>query len=393
MTPEQSAVAMSPILLAAMVAEHATLRWLGRPGYSHRRTVNNLGVMLASRAVLSAFGLVPLLGYGWMREHLGLLTWPESGPLTWAAAFVAVDFTMYWRHRAAHRVAVLWAVHAVHHQSRDYNLAVALRLSFFQDAFLIGVPLAILGLPLGPVMACWLLGNVYQFFQHTEVIPKLGWVDRWIMTPSNHRVHHGCNPRYLDKNYGNILLIWDYLFGTYVREDEPVEFGVLTGLKTYDASENGLEPFRSLLAKSRAQSTAWDAMKVLVSAPGWVPGRGEEVPALVADPEPQRNNPVSARHRAVATGLMVAAFVSTSGLTWFADRWSVVARFAALGCSVLLLAVAGVVLDNQPVEPLPADTALGAVRARLAAWVLTLAGPDAEGPLKRLGRALRGSDR
>lgn len=389
MSPEQVAVLLTPVLMGGMVVEHYLLRWRGLPAYRHRQTVNNLGVAIGSRAALTALGLAPFLGYETLVGWVGLWTWEASAWGTWVVAFLAVDLAMYLRHRAGHRVAVLWALHGVHHQSRDYNLSAALRLSWFQDAILFAVPLAVLGLPVSVLLPVWAAGNMYQFFQHTELVGRLGWVDRVLLTPSNHRVHHGVNPAYLDTNYGNILLVWDRLFGTWVPETEPVRYGVLSGLRTYDASENSIEPFRQLLAKARAQASWPDAMAVLFRPPGWEPGRGEGVPTMVADPEPQRRNPLGQPRRHVANALMGAAFVVAMGMTWWSADLALGAKVGlGLGC-VFCIATAGVVLDAHPIVPVPTDNTVDRVRARVAAWVLTLAGPGAEGPIHHVGRLIQ----
>lgn len=142
---------------------------------------------------------------------------------------LAVDFLYYWDHRASHRVRLLWAVaHSVHHSSPLYNQTVGLRITFL-DGYLslwFYMPLALLGFE--PVLIAAAFGVIlgYQQWLHTETIGRLGWLDGWINTPSAHRVHHGVQPEYLDKNFGAILLVWDRLFGTWQREDAPVRYGL-----------------------------------------------------------------------------------------------------------------------------------------------------------------------
>ncbi|MEQ1503382.1 MAG: sterol desaturase family protein, partial [Myxococcota bacterium] len=376
-TEQLVAIASLPVLLGAQLAEHLVARALGRRGYSWRQTFNNLGASLVSRAVLGAVGLVPLLGYRALRDLAGLWDgWSTRDPVHWVVVFLLTDLALYLRHRLAHRVAALWVVHAVHHQSRDYNLSVATRFSWFQDAVLVTLPLALLGVPYPMALGCWLVGNVFQYFQHTELVGRLGALDRWLVTPSNHRAHHGSNPAYLDCNYGAVLLVWDRLFGTWVPETEPVTFGTTTGLPTYDATDNNLEPLRGLWRKLAHHRSAWDKLRIVFAPPAWTPDRGELPPVVVTDPEPQRINVVSPGRRVFAAATLAIAAALTAVGT----------GPAAAGAVVALVAVGGVTLDGRRVEP-----PVPGLRGRIAAALATLAGPDARGPLFRLARVTAGA--
>jgi sterol desaturase/sphingolipid hydroxylase (fatty acid hydroxylase superfamily) len=147
---------------------------------------------------------------------------------TWVAAFFVADFTYYWMHRMEHQHRILWATHSVHHSSEDYNLTVSLRLSLveslFEWAFLI--PMVLIGFSPFQAIVGFILVAQFQTWIHTERIYKLGWLDEVFNTPSVHRVHHGSNDQYLDKNYGGVLIIWDKLFGTFQREEEKVVYGL-----------------------------------------------------------------------------------------------------------------------------------------------------------------------
>ena len=154
----------------------------------------------------------------------------------WVGALIAYDFFYYWNHRIDHEVGLFWAAHVVHHQSDHFNLSTALRQS--STGALLGwifyLPMAVAGVPPVVFVGVGLIDLLYQFWIHTELIGKLGWFDRVFASPSNHRVHHGINDRYLDKNYGGILILWDRLFGTFEPEVEKPVFGVRGGLGTFD---------------------------------------------------------------------------------------------------------------------------------------------------------------
>jgi sterol desaturase/sphingolipid hydroxylase (fatty acid hydroxylase superfamily) len=161
LAPDQIAVMTMPLFLSGMAAEEIVARWRHRSVYGMRQTLNNLSVAFGSRAILAATGLVPLLGYDAIRSVSPLAGVWTNGVATWIVGFFAMDLAFYVRHRLAHRVALLWCVHAVHHQSREYNLSVATRLGWFQDAIVIAWPLAALGLPLHVAFTWWLAGNSY----------------------------------------------------------------------------------------------------------------------------------------------------------------------------------------------------------------------------------------
>ena len=160
-----------------------------------------------------------------------------SGLWGWLLTFVAIDFVFYWYHRAQHRVRFLWCAHVVHHSSEHMNLGTALRQSptgpFTKALFY--WPLPLLGFDPLVVASAGAIATLYGFWTHTEVVKKLWAPLEWLfVTPSHHRAHHGSNPEYVDKNYGNFLIIWDRLFGTFEPEMGRVQYGLLTNINTYN---------------------------------------------------------------------------------------------------------------------------------------------------------------
>ncbi|MCW3126461.1 MAG: sterol desaturase family protein [Bacteroidetes bacterium] len=155
----------------------------------------------------------------------------EKSLLIFVITFFSVDFFYYWYHRASHVIKLLWAFHLVHHTSQQMNLTVAYRLNWF--SFILSpffyVPLALIGLPPIFIVGAYALNLLYQFFLHTEAVGKLGFLEKIIDTPSSHRVHHGSNDLYIDKNFGGVLIIWDRMFGTYQPEEEKVKYGTTKG--------------------------------------------------------------------------------------------------------------------------------------------------------------------
>ena len=184
---------------------------------------------LLEKTVYGAVGLLCLLPFQYLSVfHFSVNIW------TGIAALFAADFTYYWMHRLEHEHRILWASHSVHHSSEDYNLTVSMRLSIVESLFewVFLVPMIILGFSPFLAIVGLVLVAQYQTWVHTERVVKLGWLDEIFNTPSVHRVHHGSNWKYLDKNYGGILILWDKLFGTFQREEEKVNYGLTQKIHT-----------------------------------------------------------------------------------------------------------------------------------------------------------------
>ena len=296
-----------PLLLATlMMGEYGLGRLLGTPTHSGEQTLNNLAVTIVYRIYGVAFAIAPFFGYASAQQHLGLWEWSPLRLMDWIGAWLILDFTMYWRHRAAHRIAALWSIHAVHHQSEEYNTTVTARASMFQDTVLVVMPLALLGVPLSMGMTVFAFISIVTFFSHTTLIGTLGWLDKVFVTPSVHRVHHGRNERYLDKNYGASLVLWDHLFGTYAAETEEVEYGVLDGLTSYDPLENNLSPWKTLIAKAQTAPTFTRGLLTFIMPPSWEPTSGK--PRSFETASPPRKEPAAAPLRlAIATAIFMVA--------------------------------------------------------------------------------------
>ena len=191
----------------------------------------------------------------------------------WLLALVFYDFCFYWLHRAGHECALFWAAHVVHHQSQDYNLSTALRQT--ASGTLLGwifyVPMAVAGVPPAVFGIVALVDLLYQYWVHTEHVPKLGWFDRWFCSPSNHRVHHAVNEAYLDRNYGGIFIVWDRLFGSFAEEDEKCVYGTRSPLNSWDPLWANAEVYWRL-AKDSWYAGGWlDKLRVWFKPPGWRP--------------------------------------------------------------------------------------------------------------------------
>ncbi len=271
-----------PVFLASIVLEAVIARRKGRRNYYYFGTaLSDVATGTVFQALEVFFKFIPLLIYAWVYEHWALIDWGDKPWLIWGIGLLAVDFMFYWWHRASHVINVFWAVHAVHHQSEDFNLAVALRQPAFEPIswFFFYIPLALIGVPVEVFLGAYALDLLYQFFIHTELVDKLPRPLEWVLnTPSHHRVHHGVQDQYLDKNYGGILVVWDRLFNTFEPEGERVVYGTTVPLGSYNPLWCNFQYFEHMAALAR-KATRWrDKLWVWFAHPAWLPEGVERDP-------------------------------------------------------------------------------------------------------------------
>jgi sterol desaturase/sphingolipid hydroxylase (fatty acid hydroxylase superfamily) len=231
-----------PIFVICIILEAAAFYLLPdddgpqqRLGYDKRDTATSLSMGIGNVLVNIGWKLVVVAAYtgAYLLAPFHL---PADNPLTWIALFVADDFAYYWYHRTHHEIRVFWASHVVHHSSERYNLSTALRQPWTPFSSLpFWLALAFLGFAPWMILLQQSISLLYQFFIHTERIGTLWRPIEFVMnTPSHHRVHHGSNTQYLDRNYGGIMIIWDRMFGTFEAEDERVRYGLTKNIDTYN---------------------------------------------------------------------------------------------------------------------------------------------------------------
>ena len=193
----------------------------------------------------------------------------KSGVVAWVLLFLLTDLVWYWYHRLAHEVNLLWAAHIVHHQSEDFNYTVSARITIFQAAIrsLFWGILPLIGFSPEMITTFLLIHGLYPFFIHTQTIGKLGWIEYIFVTPSHHRVHHSSNPQYLDKNYGDVLIIWDKIFGTFTEEKEQPVYGLTKPLNSHSFLWQHFHyPLELLLAMKKTTGFV-PKMKILFGRP------------------------------------------------------------------------------------------------------------------------------
>jgi sterol desaturase/sphingolipid hydroxylase (fatty acid hydroxylase superfamily) len=235
-------------------------------------TMANLAIFVAHQVIektaFASLGFVALLPF----YYITPLVIPMSA-WTWVLALLAADFTYYWMHRVEHEHRILWASHSVHHSSNDYNFTVGFRLSLveglFEWAFLI--PMILIGFSPFQAIVGLVLVAQYQHWVHTERVTKLGWLDEVFNTPSVHRVHHGSNRQYLDKNYGGILMIWDKIFGTFAREEEKVIYGLTRDINTNNPIKIIFIEFGNIWRDVKKCRTMGDRLRIIFGGLSWRP--------------------------------------------------------------------------------------------------------------------------
>ena len=350
------------LFVVLIAAEQAWSKWRADGGYRWAQFVTNIGhgmIFQASEVFTKALTLLPFL---WLAEHAALAELPVNAWWAWLVGLLAYDFLSYWRHRHHHEIAALWAIHGVHHAAEDYNFAAALRQALFGNVlgWLWMVPLALF-MPIEMYVGLIVFDYVYQFVQHTRYVPKLGLYGLVFNTPSHHRVHHGVNEHYLDRNYGGILISWDRLFGTFQAElDEPV-YGLTKPIGTMDPLWGNLVLFADLFAAAR-RTTSWrDAVTLFLSGPG-------------AEDHLAPGGPVRARDAGRDADLSLAVLVGAltlffaNGLVLVALIWTP-ADMLATRIGLALLTVLGAIA--------PATILARASRSRVRSWRQPRPGPSA----------------
>ena len=227
-----------PFFLAALLVELIYGIVINKNTYRLNDAISNLfmGTLRTANKliIIGAAGYVFYLA----ETHFALWRMDATSPLTWIFAFIIYDFFYYWFHRISHERQIFWASHVAHHQSEDYNLSTALRQTGTGEfvSWVFYIPMFLIGVPSYVFISVASINLIYQFWVHSEHIPKLGWFENYFVTASNHRVHHAQNEQYIDKNYGGVFIIWDRMFGTHKVEDDndACIYGIRGTLNTFD---------------------------------------------------------------------------------------------------------------------------------------------------------------
>ncbi|HYC53558.1 MAG TPA: sterol desaturase family protein [Candidatus Binatia bacterium] len=267
-----------PFFLVTMLIESLLLARMtvgdGRQarGYEARDTAASLTMGVGNVVINLFMKGVSLASLGFFA---GFAPWKldSDSMATWAMALLVGDFCYYWFHRASHQVRFLWAAHVNHHSSRHYNLSTALRQSWTTPLTYIPFfwPMALAGFDPMLILIVQAINTLYQYWIHTEAIDRLGPLEWLLNTPSHHRVHHGTNLEYLDRNHGGMLIVWDRLFGTFEPEVAPVVYGLTKNIETFHPVEIATHEWKAL-ARDIARADDWRAaIGYVLQPPGWSP--------------------------------------------------------------------------------------------------------------------------
>ena len=264
-----------PVFMLLLTIEVVSFRYLRDDdliGYEARDTRTSLTMGAGSVVVNAGWKLAALVVYAGLYE-LTPLRMPVDEWWTYVLLFFGEDLCHYWWHRVHHEVRIFWASHVVHHSSEHYNLSTALRQPWTPMTGLpFWAPLALLGFAPWMIFLQVAISQIYQFWVHTERVRKLpGWFEFLFNTPSHHRVHHGANEVYLDRNYGSTLIVWDRIFGTYQNETEQVRYGLTKNIDTFNPTRVAFHEFVAIVRDVRAASRWRDKLGYLFRRPGWSP--------------------------------------------------------------------------------------------------------------------------
>lgn len=264
---------MSPIFLVAFMVEYAAAKRRGRLAAFHWKEIGANLLLGGSYQIAEALAWLLVTGaiFSWAYQYR-MFDVPVNA---WTAVpiFVFVEFCYYWFHRCSHRVRWWWAAHVPHHSGETMNFTTAMRQSVLNAVvgiFIFYLPPVVLGVPPAVVMFMLAVDLSYQYFVHTEAVGKLpAWFEYVFNTPSSHRVHHGRNPQYIDKNYGGVLIIFDRLFGTYEPEGEKVDYGIVRQIRSYNFLVLNFHEFVDMLCDVMAPGPWSQRLKHLWMPPDW----------------------------------------------------------------------------------------------------------------------------
>lgn len=267
----------APFFVLAILVELAALRWLDHDdnatGYALKDARTSISMGVLSLVFLTAFKVLTFFGFVAVYAYVAPFHLPTDTWWYWVLVVLGVDLGYYWHHRFSHRVRLAWAGHQAHHSSEFMNFGTALRQKWnpwFE--FFFWLPLPLLGFAPWTLYVAFGLNLVYQFFVHTELVGRLPRPVEYVMnTPSHHRVHHGSDPEYLDRNYGGILIVWDRLFGSFAQERHRPRYGLTKQVDTYNLLRLQYGDYVEIVRDIRSTPRLRDKLGYLFGPPGWTP--------------------------------------------------------------------------------------------------------------------------
>ena len=338
------------IVMFVLGIEYLVARRKGLKIFRFENTIANMSMSIFDR--IAGIFLVPIIYfyYDYLHINFSVFNIPETASWFAFAVFMS-DFTWYFYHRSGHKINLFWGAHIIHHQSEDYNYSVALNITPFQVfirvAFWSVMP--ILGFSAKTVLGTHLVIGLYQFLLHSPLIPKVGIIEEVMVTPSHHRVHHGSNEKYLDKNFGGVLIIWDRLFGSFQREEEEVSFGITKDINSRDFLTGVFHYYGNLFFMMKQMPTFSGKMNVLFKGPDWVPETGalEHLP-LYIDKGTYQYKEYSITEKSYIIGNVILLFLILGGLSSSIANIPVLATEVIIMFIMITLVSIGRMMEKQP---------------------------------------------
>jgi sterol desaturase/sphingolipid hydroxylase (fatty acid hydroxylase superfamily) len=288
--------AMLAIFAVLLLGEWGISAWKKKGFYSGENTVLNLSLGLMQQTSGLIYNLIFLAAFAYVQQNWSVQQWtampeiPVGWPVltldtfpffsvqwqhvfTWLLVLVLADFCLYWLHRFSHEVHIMWAGHIVHHSNTEYNYSVALRQSFIEGFYtwIFYLPLAFFGVPWELFVSAYTLSIIWQFFVHTRMVKRIGLLEKVLVGPAHHRVHHARNEHYLDKNYGGLFIVWDKMFGTFQEEVEEPEYGITVPLENGNLLWTNLHQHAHMLKLWRHADGWREKMQVVFGWPSFLP--------------------------------------------------------------------------------------------------------------------------
>lgn len=318
--------------------------------YRFNDALANINLGIGQQTIGIAMKVVLGFGYLFIYENARIFDL-EHTTLNIVLLVLGVDFFYYWFHRASHQINFLWAAHIVHHQSEDYNLSVALRQSWIQGWFswTFYLPLAFIGFNPGIAFPIIAFNTLYQFWIHTTTIKSLGPLEWIFNTPSHHRVHHGSNPKYIDKNHAGSLIIWDRMFGTFKQEEDEPVYGITKPLASWSPVWANLHYWLELWEAAK-KSNGLDKVRVFLKPPGWQP---DYLGGFQAPPEVDKSGYSKFENHGLKTHHTYVFFVFaiclglSSTILLLKENLTDIPLYSTMAYLLVTLAISGGLMENK----------------------------------------------
>ena len=257
-----------PFFLFFIGLEYWASKRLGKPVFNFNTSIANMNVGVAERLIDMFTAGAFFFFYDYLHQHFAIFNIKPT-ILMWIALVLSTDLIWYWYHRLGHKVNLFWGFHVVHHTSEEFNYTAGTRITFFQAVVrtLFWSVLPVIGFPASMITIMLIVHGLYPFFTHTQLIGKLGILEYFLVTPSHHRVHHASNEAYLDKNFGDMFIIWDKLFGTFAEEKEEAKYGLTKQLDSYSFLWQHFHYLVELWFVTKQQKGILNKLKVIFGSP------------------------------------------------------------------------------------------------------------------------------